>query len=151
VTTIIADAKRGIMVADSRVTTYSSLANYSSDKLYRHGKSIFGEQGDVETGLRFRRWILDGQPKKGRPVFGDGTDDKFTALELAPDGLWLWDFTLNRQRLLDEVFSTGSGSMIALYCVRVLGKTLEEAIIEAAKIDIHTAEPVQVMRLDEAK
>jgi len=148
VTTIIADIRKQAIASDSRVTTYSSLANYSSDKLYRYGKSIFGEQGDVTNGLRFRRWILDGQPKKGRPVFGDTSDDKFAALELAPDGLWLWDGTLNRQRVLDDVFATGSGAMIALYCVRVKEMSLSDAILEAAKIDIHTAGPIQLLTLE---
>lgn len=147
-TTIIADTSKGLMAADSRVTTYSSLTHYSTEKLYRCGKSIFGEQGDVANGLVFRRWILDGQPKKGRPMFTPNDDDAFTALELAPDGLWLWDATLIRQRLLDPVFATGSGAKIALYCVCVLGRSLEDAILEAAKIDMHTSGPVQTMRLE---
>lgn len=149
-TTIIADASKGLIAADSRVTTYSSLTQYSSTKLYRYGKSIFGEQGDVAAGLRFRRWILDGQPKKDRPKFA-GDDDDFTALELAPDGLWLWDNTLIRQSILDPVFATGSGAKIALYCACVLGKSLEDSILEAAKIDMHTAGPVQILALSEAK
>lgn len=146
-TTIIADAKRGVIVADTRVTTYSGLTQYAAKKLYRAGKSIYGESGDVENGLKFRRWVLDGMPKKGRPSFGGASDDEFCVLELDKEGIWLWDQTMARQELSEEVFAVGSGAKIALYVVRVLGKSAEEAVEEAAKIDIHTAGPVQVMSL----
>lgn len=149
-TTIVADSKRGIIVADSRVTTYSSLTQYGAEKLYRAGKSVFGEAGDVANGLRFRRWIMDDRPKKGRPTFS-ADDDSFLVLELDKDGILLWDHTMIAQRLKEEIFAIGSGHKIALYCMRVLGKTAEEAIEEAAKIDIHTAGPVEVLHLREPR
>ena len=148
-TTIVADVKRGVMAADSRVTTFSDLTQYSTEKLYRIGKSIYGEAGDVENSLKFRRWVQDGQLKKGKPSFKYDNDSNFLILELSTDGLWLWDYTVVRQRLTEEVFAIGSGHKIALYAVRVLGKTAEQAIEEAAKIDIHTAPPVQVLKLVE--
>lgn len=146
-TTIIADLKRKVLVADSRITTNSSLVQYAAEKLYRAGRSIYGEAGDVENGLKFRRWVLDGMPKKGRPSFGNFTDDQFSILELDKDGIWLWDQTMSRQALKESEFAIGSGHKIALYVMRVLGKSAEEAIDEAAKIDIHTAGPVQVLHL----
>lgn len=145
-TTIIADAKRQIIAADSRVTTYSSLTQYAAEKLYRHGKSVFGEAGDVEAGLRFRRWIMDDKPKKGRPTFDKG-DDQFLVLELDKDGIVLWDQSLIPQRLTETEFGIGSGHKIALYCMRCHNMTAEEAILEAAKIDIHTAGPVRTLEL----
>lgn len=144
-TTTIADRKEQKLVTDSRVTTYNSLQVYSSDKLYRVGKSIFGEAGDVESLNRFRRWAMDEFPKKSRPV----NLDEFYVLEVAPDGVWLWDNTLVRQAIRDDFYAIGSGAQAALYAVRVLGKTPEEAIVEASKIDIHTAPPVQVLRLND--
>jgi len=150
-TTIIADFKRKVMVADSRITTNSRLTSYGAEKLYRAGKSIYGESGDVENGLIFRRWVQDGQQKKGRPSYGNTTDDEFLVLEMDKEGIWLWDQTMARQRLIEDVFAVGSGHDIALYAMRVLGKSAEEAIEEAAKIDIHTAPPVQVMNLKDDK
>lgn len=150
-TTVVADVKRGIIVADTRVTTYGDMTQYAAEKLYRADGSIFGEAGDVENGLKFRRWILDGQPKRGKPSFAHGTDSKFSVLEIDKHGLWLWDYTVVRQRMMEEIFAIGSGHEIALYAIRVLGKTAEEAIEEAAKIDIHTALPIQTIHLREPR
>lgn len=146
-TTIIADAKRKVIVSDSRITTQSGLTQYAAEKVYRVGKSIYGEAGDNENGLKFRRWVLDGQPKKGRPAFGNTTDDEFCVLEIDREGMWMWDQTMVRQKLLEDVFAVGSGAKIALYAIKVLGKSAEEAIEEAAKIDMHTAPPVQCLSL----
>lgn len=145
-TTIIADAKRGVLVSDSRITTFGSLTQYGAEKLYRISKAVYGEAGDVEDSLKFRRWVLDGQPKAGRPKY---TGDTFNVLELTKGGLYLWDYTLARQEMRETEYAIGSGQAIALYVMRVLGKTAEEAIEEVAKIDIHTAGPVQVLSLKE--
>lgn len=147
-TTIVADAKRGLLVADSRITTYNELAQYSALKLFRIGKSIYGGAGDVLDELKFRRWVMDGQPKKGRPIY---QNDSFNVLELSKEGITLWDYTLAPQPLTEDSYAIGSGSKIALYVIRVLGKTAEEAIEEVAKIDIHTAPPVQVLELKAAE
>lgn len=146
-TTVVADTRRKLIASDSLITTYGNLTQYRSDKLYRAGGSIFGEAGDVEAGLRFRRWAQDGMPKKDRPRFVGYDQDLFYALELSPDGLWIWDATMVRQSVREEVYAIGSGHKIALYCVNVLKLSVEEAILEAAKIDIHTAGPVQVLEL----
>lgn len=143
-TTTIADRAGKRLVTDSRVTTYNNLQTYSSDKLYRAGKSIFGEAGDVESLHKFRRWALDDFPKKSRP---SGVDE-FYVLEVSPDGMWLWDKNLVREAIHDDYFAIGSGAQAALYAIRVLGKTPEEAIVESSKIDIHTAPPVQSLNLD---
>ena len=148
-TTVIAIPEQGVMASDSLITTYSTLMAYRSDKLYRAGKSIFGEAGDVAAGLRFRRWAQDGMPKKDRPKFSGYDDDDFSVLELAPDGLWMWDSTMVRQSVMDPVYAIGSGSKVALYCVVVQKMSAEQAILEAAKVDVHTAGPVQVLRLNE--
>jgi hypothetical protein len=144
-TTTIGDREGGRLVTDSRVTTYSGLQTYASDKLYRAGKSVFGEAGDVESLHKFRRWALDDFPKKSRP---SGLDE-FYVLEISPAGLWLWDKNLVREAILDDYFAIGSGAQAALYAIRVLGKTPEDAIVEASKVDIHTAPPVQVLALSE--
>lgn len=148
-TTVIALPEQGIMASDSLITTYGNLTQYRSDKLYRANGSIFGEAGDVEAGLRFRRWAQDGMPKKDRPKFVGYDQDLFYVLELAKDGLWIWDLTMVRQKVMDTVYAIGSGGKVALYCVVVLKMTAEQAILEAAKVDIHTAGPVQILRLNE--
>lgn len=144
-TTTIGDRKGKRLVTDSRVTTYDNLQTYASDKLYRAGKAVFGEAGDVTSLHKFRRWALDDFPKKSRPT---GLDD-FYVLEVSADGMWLWDKNLVREAIRDDFFAIGSGAQAALYAIRVLNKTPEEAIVEASKVDIHTAPPVQVMALED--
>lgn len=146
-TTVIADTSRGILVADSLVTTYNALTQYKTEKLFRAGKSIFGGAGDVMAGLRFQRWQQDGGAKKDRPKFTEADDH--IILELASDGLWMWDWTMARERISDAIYAVGSGSKVALYCAWVLKLPAEQCIEEAAKVDVHTALPVQVMVLEE--
>jgi len=148
-TTVISIPEQKIIVSDSLVTTYGSLTQYRSDKLYRAGGSCFGESGDVEAGLRFRRWAQDGMPKKDRPKFTGFNEDMFYVLELAKDGLWLWDATMVRQKIMDPIYAIGSGARIAMYCVSVLKMSAEDSILEAAKIDIHTSGPVQILKLSD--
>lgn len=145
-TTLVADLKRRILVADSLVTTDNDLPQYTTDKLYRAGKSIFGERGDVNPGLRFRRWQLDGATKKDRPKFTD--KDDFTILEMCPDGLFMWDATMARERVKNEIYAVGSGAKIALYCALILKYPVERCVLEASKVDIHTAPPIQRIELD---
>jgi hypothetical protein len=149
VTTVLAILEQKIMASDSLITTYSVLTAYRSDKLYRAGGSIFGEAGDVAAGLRFRRWAQDGMPKKDRPKFSGYSDDDFSVLELSKEGLWMWDATMVRQKVMDPVYAIGSGARIAMYCVSILKMDAEAAILEAAKVDIHTAGPVQILRLND--
>jgi len=146
-TCIIADVRRGVMAADSKCT-YEDVGSFQTDKIYRAGKSIFGEAGDMNGSLLFRRWVLDGMPKK-RPAYNrEDKEHDFIVLELAPDGLWLWDAAHIRQPVKQEVYAIGSGRKVAMYCAVVLKMEVEKAVEEAAKIDDFTGGPVVVMTLE---
>lgn len=147
-TTIVADVRRGIVAADSLITTYSSLTAYRTAKLFRHNGSIYGGAGDVAAGYKFQRWVLDGMPKRERPKFHDLAEDDFTVLELCKDGLFMWDTSIVREPVSEDVYAVGSGSKIALYCIKVREMSAEDAILEAAKVDLHTAGPVQTLVLE---
>ena len=143
-TTVVADQGRKIIVADSLVTAPGQ-ASYLSSKLYRANGAIFGEAGDTEAYMRFRRWQLDGATKKDRPKFTDAND--FSVLELCKDGLFLWDWAMARERIKDEIYSIGSGADIALYCARVLKHPAERCVYEATKIDRNSLPPVERLTL----
>jgi len=145
-TTIVADQKRKILAADSLVTTYGEVPHYSTMKLYRANGSIFGESGDVAAGLLFRRWQVEGGLKRERPKF-DCSDD-FCILEMSTKGLFIWDWTLSRETVEDEIFAVGSGSKIAMYCAKVLNYSAERCIAEVAKVELHTAPPIKLIELE---
>lgn len=135
------------MAADSKCT-YTDVGSFNTSKLYRHEKSIFGEAGDMNGSLLFRRWVLDGMPKK-RPAYErEREEHDFIVLELAPDGLWIWDAAHIRQPVKQDVYAIGSGRKVAMYCTLVLGMEIEKAVEEAAKTDDFTGGPVCVMKLE---
>lgn len=149
-TTIIADVKNGVMASDSRCT-YEGVGAFDTDKLYRFGASIFGEAGDANGTLKFRRWVLDGMPKK-RPLLDEENEERdFVVLELAPDGLFLWDGAFVRQAVKQGIYAIGSGRKVAMYCALILEMDVGKAVEEAAKIDIYTGGPVLIERLNEQK
>lgn len=120
---------------------------FLSKKLYRIGKSIFGETGENcnDVGIAIE-WLRSGRKPRNRPrIAGGGAD--FLLLELSPEGIFVWNTSLTRDPLLEMFAAVGSGRKVALYCMKHLGMTPEKAVQEAAKVDRYTKSPVYVERL----
>lgn len=140
-------ANREMIVCDSLVTC-EGLLNYTTTKLYRIGGSIFGASGDTDAIAQFMRWVKSDRSADALPDFDDDAD--LAVLELRPDGIWLWDTGLFPDRIEDaeQNYAVGSGDKVALYCMRVLGMSPTEAVVEVCKIDTHSGPPVRWMKLD---
>jgi ATP-dependent protease HslVU (ClpYQ) peptidase subunit len=147
VTTIACNRRE--MAGDSCVT-YDDLGvgtgQYSSRKIHRIGKSIFGERGESTAEVPILLdWIRGGCKAKKRPTLTKNAD--FFLLELSPDGIFLWTHHVARERVDEPNFAIGSGAKVALYCMRHLGMTPEKAVQEAAKVDVYTKGPFVVERI----
>lgn len=146
-TTIACNLKE--MAGDSCVT-YDDIGigtgQYSSRKVHRIGKSIYGERGEstAETPILLE-WIRGGCKASKRPKLSENAD--FFLLELSPEGIFLWTHNVAREPLLEPNFAIGSGAKAALYCMRYLGMTPGKAVEEAAKVDAYTKGPFVVERL----
>ena len=137
------------MAADTCVTFDDigiGTGQHSTRKLYRIGKSIFGERGDNISGVQqMLDWIRRGAKWTATPQLPKGAD--FNLLELSPRGIFLWGSDLSRDKMEEEMFAVGSGAKVALYCMRYLNMKPLEAVMEAAKVDAYTKAPFHIERL----
>ena len=126
------------MAGDSRITG-DTLHNV--DKLFRHGTSVFGVAGDWETCLEFIDFIT----KKGavKPAMGDAS---FEAMELRPDGIWLWGKSLRPYKLNGEFHAIGGGAQGAKTAMRI-GLTPEQAVDAVSKDCESVGGPILVLPL----
>lgn len=135
------------MAADSLVTDeYVGTGEYPSSKLHRIGDSIFGESGEncEEIGLAVE-WLKRGQIPDERPEFSEDAD--FILLELSPKGIFVWGKYLFPTAVNEKTMAIGSGRKVALYCMRFLKMTPEQAVMEASKVDRYTKPPVETEKL----
>lgn len=121
-------------------------SHYHAHKMMRlMDGSIIGGSGNHPE--KIMEWILRGKPDSDRPAFDDVKDD-FSILHLKPDGIWLYNNSLNGFRLKEKNYAIGCGADIALYCMRILKLEPEKAVEESTKINMFCGGDVDVMRLD---
>ncbi len=140
-TTIVGNSEK--LVSDSRVTTVSfnnDVKVYLAPKLYEKNGAIIGACGTNDAIEAFVKWYGS---KKARPKFKIG---EFEGLVLTAEGLYYFDETCARDRVLNPWFSVGSGSHAALGALH-MGASLEEAVRVACKVDPASGEPIQVLTL----
>lgn len=119
-------------------------------KLFKIRDSIYGTRGDNHSNMLVEWAQRDFKPKLKPDLVYKAGDADFTVLELSPVGIFIWDEFFTRIALKDKNYAVGSGAKIALYCMRVLKQTPQQAVEEAAKIDEYTALPVDVWNLHDA-
>lgn len=119
---------------------------YLGMKLHRIGNSIFGEAGEDCSGIGIALdWLRMGKHRADPPYPIEDSD--WNLLELAADGIFVWDTWLRREPVYEPNMAIGSGRKVALYCMRVLKYDPLKAVAEAAKVDHHTRAPFHVERL----
>lgn len=139
-TTILADANKGVMAADSRCLT----GDYASrvQKLVRRGGMVIGTCGLVVDGDAFVEWLCSVDPKKKKPKLDGG----FAALVLNDDGLWMYDACGDKVRIADGIMGIGSGGKPA-HAAYLAGADLVRAVEIACQLDPGSAPPVEVAQL----
>lgn len=147
-TTIACNRKE--MAADSLFTfDDAGVGAFPTRKLYRIADSIFGEAGEDNSSSRMIRWLVNGRREDERPHFDKNEKNACILIELSPEGIHVWDHELFPYPVREDTFAIGSGRKVALYCMRVLNMSPEQAVKEACKVDHGTREPIDVERLPE--
>jgi hypothetical protein len=82
-TTIVADARKGLMACDSRVQIEGQW--WPATKVIRIDDYLVGGAGDTGTILKAYKWLSNGR-KNPPPKL----PDNFCLLTLGPDGLRYW-------------------------------------------------------------
>lgn len=133
-TTVAADARTGVMVADSMVSDGDVKTRMT--KISRHGDLLVGVAGEVPDIEAWLKWFRGGQRGAGPKL------TNFTALVLGPEGLRHWHCT---QEMPVECgyHAVGSGAKAAL-ALLIAGHTCQEAVEIACEVDASSSLPVQV-------
>jgi hypothetical protein len=138
-TTIVGDARAGVMVADS-MTSWGGRW-WKSVKLVRVDGGILGCSGDAPDIDKLVEWYRAGKPKRKPKIDCNG-------LILRPTGLYAID-SYCQETLIDQgFFAIGSGGDAALGALLAGASPLRAAEI-AAEVDTSTDGPFTAWRLDE--
>lgn len=137
-TTVLADFRLGLMVADSNVTDDDRV--WSEKKVFRYRGVLYGFAGTVEERLHFMDWK---RGKKSEPKFKDSS-----CLELSPEGLFVYMDSHIKERVQKGYEAIGTGSMAAMCAYEALGFTdPKRAVKIVCKNDHQSRAPVRVYKL----
>ncbi len=143
-TTILADAKLGLMVADSNMIDEDAGRRWSVRKVKRLRGALLACAGDVMQGNYFIDWWKEGAETEPKFKF-----DESAALVLDDSGLYLFDATtpmLTRVPSGREAIGTGAIAAMAAY-EALKWKDPRRAVTIACKHDRNSAPPVRLYRL----
>lgn len=136
-TTVLADARLGVMVSDSSATDDDRV--WSERKVFRHKGALYGFAGNVDERLLFMEWIK-----------GDGKVPAFSGscLMLSEGGLFLYDSTTMPQKIARGIEAIGTGAKAAMCAYEALGYAdPKRAVSIVCKHDSGSRAPVRVYRL----
>jgi ATP-dependent protease HslVU (ClpYQ) peptidase subunit len=139
-TTVLADVRFGLMVADSNITDTHKA--WKIRKVYRIGGSLVGMAGNAEEFLPFLVWCRAGMQEDPPKL------KTLEALILSSAGLLHYSMSTLPIRIGSGRHAIGSGSMAALAVYEALGFCdPRRAVHIACKHDAGSRGPVRVYKL----
>ena len=143
-TTIVGDAKRKIIVADSQYSDDDSDTKATdNEKVFRVPQGWIAGAGDVISIQEVVQYFMEG--KKGKaPIIKDADDADF--MLLTEEGLFVSGKDLSFQKIYTHD-ALGSGTLAAL-AVMSLGHTPEEACWAATQSDLYSGGAIKVYSFD---
>lgn len=138
-TTIAADAKRGLMACDSMTSTADSW--WPSTKVHRAADALIGGAGEAASIRQFVAWYADGQ-RNPRPKISDN----FCALVMNKEGLFYWASNLVPEPIERGFHAIGSGGNAALGAL-LAGASVQKAVHIACQVDTSSGGEVLLHRL----
>lgn len=143
-TTILADARLGLMVADSNMTDGDRV--WKTKKVHRVRGALIGLAGDISQGAQFLAWYAN-QDDALAPEFDFALS---SALVLDSRGLWLFDEnTIQLTRVPQGREAVGTGGVAAISAYEALGwKDPVKAVRIACRHDNGSRPPVRSYRLN---
>lgn len=141
-TTVLADARLGVMVCDSHITDGIS-RKWTGKKVFRIRGALVGVAGDSQTYLPALEWMRHG----GAPP--EWKDDSTDLLVLAKDGLRLFAGGPEAEKVPKGIEAIGSGASAAMAVYEALGwQNPQLAVKLAAKYDAGSGGRVYVYKLE---
>ena len=139
-TTILADFRLGVMVADSSISDGDRV--WFGKKVFRHKDSIVGIAGDTEQAEPFLKWWKSGMVGKSPKV------DALYALILSPSGLICFNISATPEKITGGIEAIGTGAKAAMCAYEALAWTDPvHAVKIVCKHDASSRTPVRVYRL----
>lgn len=139
-TTIVADFRLGVMVADSSISDGDRV--WVGRKVYRHRGAIIGFSGDVDESIEFMRWWRGGCKTK-LPRFSHSD-----ALVLSESGLLHFACSCTGIPVRSGIEAIGSGAKAAICAYEALAFTDPVTAVKlVCKHDAGSRAPVRVYRL----
>lgn len=142
--TIVGDAVRKIIVADSQISDDdSNTKNFENDKVFRVPQGLLAGAGDLISIQQVYEYLMN--DKKGKaPVIKESDDADF--MLLTNDGLFVSGKDLRFQKV-QTYDALGSGTL-AVLAVMALGHSAEEACWAACQSDLYSGGDIKVYSLD---
>lgn len=136
-TTILADARTGIIVSDSNASDDDR--TWSERKIFRYRGQLYGFCGLVSERVEFMEWIHGGPI----PDFGHSQ-----CLLLNTSGLFLYDESPTPQRVPRGIEAIGTGGKAAICAYEALGWMQPKLAVQiVCKHDAASRTPVRGYRL----
>lgn len=141
-------ANRQMMVSDSRVTVESKGDAYPAVKIVRKSGMLIGAAGHGGDCTRFIKWA-GGKFQDKEPKWHDQTDDHVVGIIVKDDGIFVWEpGDPEPERVEADAWAIGSGGKSARAAM-LMGADPVKAVEVACQVDIYSAPPIQVLRLNE--
>lgn len=149
-TTILADVRRRVMVAESNISM-GETDRFRTHKVRYCRGAMLATAGDAAIGAIFERWFAQGEDMRDRgalkTLMSRDEDDSFEAIVMRADGLWYYA-TPFPIRIIDRYYAIGSGAHAALAAIetmRRLKKPVDPvlAVTIACKVDPASRGPVR--------
>jgi ATP-dependent protease HslVU (ClpYQ) peptidase subunit len=138
-TTILADAKKGVMVCDSKATFGGEW--FPVKKVFRHGDELFGFAGTQSEGVRWLDWYSTGQRGKMPSI-----SNVSIMILGAESGVRLVEGSGSLFSVERSFYAIGSGATAARGA-HMAGADAKKAVEIACKIDAGSGGDVIVHRL----
>ncbi len=137
-TTIAADAKEGVMVADSMWSDGDEKGRCR--KVWRFRGELYGFAGNHKDIMAAREWF-----KRG--ATGATPAGNVTALILSAKGIFTWAPPDGMFKCVEPQFAIGTGGKAARAAM-LAGASCRDAVRIACKIDAESGAPARVYRLE---
>jgi ATP-dependent protease HslVU (ClpYQ) peptidase subunit len=138
-TTILADAKKGVMVCDSKATYGGEW--FPCKKVFNHNGELFGIAGTQSAGFRWLEWYTTGQRGKMPSL------NEVSIMALHPtEGVRLLEGSGTFFAVERHFYAIGSGSTAAMAAF-MAGADAKKSVEIACKIDAGSGGDVVVHKL----
>ena len=143
-TTVLADARLGVVVADSSISDGDR--QWRGRKVFRVGGDIVAFSGAVDEGMMFVDWLRKGAQAAKKPKLSSG---RFQGLVLNTHGLFSFQYDLLLPVPVECGFEAiGSGGKAAMCAYEALGFTDPKRAVQiVCKHDAGSRAPVRVYHL----